>query len=253
MDPRALFAELRTRVMAEVDYRQEADAQDAFAEALRDDPDFLVPAVVHRSDKVLVSEWVDGTPLAQITRTGDAATRDRAGVLLTRFLLSSPARVGHLHGDPHPGNFRLGEDGRLVVVDFGSTLPMRSGWPARLGGLLVAGRDRDVRALRDVATATGLVTADEVSAPALLELLDPFLEPLRTDSFTFDRAWLRSTTTRVSDPRSSAARVQRRLHMPARHLLVQRVAVGTAGVLCLLGATVPVRSEVATWVPGFAG
>jgi hypothetical protein len=140
-----------------------------------------------------------------------------------------------------------------VVVDFGSSLPMPSGWPARLGGLLQAGRDRDAQALLEVATATGVVASDDVSAPALLDLVDPMLEPLRRDSFTFSRGWLRSMTTRVSDPRSSAARAQRRLHLPARHLLVQRVAVGTAGVLCLLGATVPVQDEAATWVPGLQG
>ena len=46
LDARGLFAELRARVMAEVDYRQEAAAQTAFADAFRDDPDFLVPGVV---------------------------------------------------------------------------------------------------------------------------------------------------------------------------------------------------------------
>jgi hypothetical protein len=40
--------------------------------------------------------------------------------------------------------------------------------------------------------------------------------------------------------------------MPVRQLLVQRVATGTAGVLCSLGATVPVRAEVAAWVTGMA-
>lgn len=249
IDPRALFSELRARVMAEVDYRQEAEAQAAFASALRDDPDFVVPAVVEVTDRVLVSEWVDGTPLSQVARAGERVDRDRAGLLLTRFLLSSPTRVGRLHGDPHPGNFRLHADGRLVVVDYGSTLPMATGWPPRVAGLLLAGRDRDARRLMDVAIAAGLVVNDAVTPQGLLELIDPMLEPLRIEAFTFTRDWMRSLTTRMSDPRSAAARSQRRLHMPARHLLVQRVAVGTAGVLCLLGATVPVRREAAVWLP----
>ena len=249
LDARGLFAELRARMMAEVDYRQEAGAQSTFSEVFRDDVDFVVPAVVAVTDRVLVSEWVDGTPLAHVARHGDQQQRDKAALLLTRFLLSSPARAGRLHGDPHPGNFRLLKDDRLAVVDFGSTLPMPRGWPPRLGRLLRAGRDRDAAALFDVATATRLVQDDRVTPQALLDLLDPLLEPLRDDEFTFSRSWLRAQTTRFSDPRSSVSRTQRRLRAPVRHLLVQRVAAGTTGVLCLLGATVRVADEAATWLP----
>ena len=250
LDARGLFAELRARVMAEVDYRQEAAAQADFAQAFRGDDDFLIPPVVAFTDRVLVSEWVDGTPVAQVARRGSTAQRERVALLLTRFLLSSPVRAGRLHGDPHPGNFRLLDDGRLGVLDFGSSLPMTDGWPPRLTELLRAGRDQDAAALLDVATATGMVRSGEVAPQALLDLVDPLLAPLRVDEFTFSRAWLRAETTRFSDPRSSVSRTQRKLRMPVRHLLVQRVAAGTAGVLCLLGAPVAVRDEVAAWLPG---
>jgi predicted unusual protein kinase regulating ubiquinone biosynthesis (AarF/ABC1/UbiB family) len=249
LEARALFAELRARLMAEVDYGQEAAAQTAFAKVFRDDSDFVVPTVVAVTDRVLVSDWLDGTPVAQIARHGHRTQRELVGLLLTRFLLSSPPRVGRLHGDPHPGNFRLLEDGRLGVVDFGSSLPMPHGWPARLAALVRAGRDRDAAALYDLATATGLVQGTEVVTEDLLDLLDPLLEPLRHEAFPFTRSWLRSQTIRFSDPRSSASRTQRKLHVPIRHLLVQRVAAGTTGVLCLLGASVPVRDETAAWLP----
>jgi len=249
LDARGLFAELRTRVMAEVDYRQEATAQSAFAQVLRDDRDFCVPEVVEVADRVLVSVWVAGTPVSQIARSGSQQHRDRVGLLLTRLLLSSPPRVRRLHGDPHPGNFRLLEDGRLAVVDFGSSLPMPDGWSPRLAALVRAGRDRDKAGLFDVATATGLVRDAEVTPEALLDLVDPLLEPLRHETFSFSRPWLRSQTARFSDPRSSASRAQRKLNIPVRNLLVQRVIAGTTGVLCLLGARVPLRHEAAMFLP----
>jgi predicted unusual protein kinase regulating ubiquinone biosynthesis (AarF/ABC1/UbiB family) len=249
LDARNLFDELRARVMAEVDYRQEAAAQTAFAQAFRDDDDFFVPPVVASTDRVLVSEWIDGTPVAQIARRGHAAQREQVALLLTRFLLSSPPRVGRLHGDPHPGNFRLLDDGRLAVVDFGSSLSMPHRWSPRLAALLRAGRDRDESALFDIAVATGLVQGTTVTPEALLDLVDPLLEPLRHDSFAFTRRWLRAQTTRISDPRSSTSRTQRKLRMPVRHLLVQRVVAGTTGVLCQLEAPVPLAGEAARWLP----
>ncbi|MDQ6851744.1 MAG: hypothetical protein M3070_17750, partial [Actinomycetota bacterium] len=58
-----------------------------------------------------------------------------------------------------------------------------------------------------------------------------------------------SQTTRLSDPRSPASRTQRKLNVSVPNLLVQRVTIGTVGVLCLLDATVPLRDEAATWLP----
>jgi predicted unusual protein kinase regulating ubiquinone biosynthesis (AarF/ABC1/UbiB family) len=138
LDARALFAELRARLVDEVDYVLEADAQTAFADAFRDDPDIAVPDVLVVEDRVLVTRWLEGVPLSRVIAQGSAQDRDRCGLLLLlRLLLSSPARAGRLHGDPHPGNFRLLADGRLGVLDFGSTEPgrcwLRCATPTRRG------------------------------------------------------------------------------------------------------------------------
>jgi predicted unusual protein kinase regulating ubiquinone biosynthesis (AarF/ABC1/UbiB family) len=107
MDIKPLIAELRDRVSEELDYGLEAQAQRAHAEEFADDPDVLVPAVVHQCEQVLVTEWIDGIPLSEVITDGTQEQRDRAGQLLARFLFSGPSRTGLLHADPHPGNFRL--------------------------------------------------------------------------------------------------------------------------------------------------
>src|SRR5580693_2442221 len=60
LDAKPLLAELRDRVVEELDYRLEAAAQEAFATAYAGDPDVCVPRVVSVSDHMLVSEWLDG-------------------------------------------------------------------------------------------------------------------------------------------------------------------------------------------------
>ncbi|WP_448638633.1 ABC1 kinase family protein [Geodermatophilus sp. URMC 63] len=253
LDARQLIAELRDRLVEEVDYAQEADAQTAFVDAYRDDPDIAVPDVLAAEDRVLVTRWVDGTPLSRVIAKGTQDDRDRAGLLLVRLLASSPERARRLHGDPHPGNFRLLPDGRLAVLDFGATEALPSGWPTRLGPLLAAGRDGDAAALHRIAASAGLLKPDQVTEEALLALLDPYLRPLRSPAFAFTRAWVQEQTRLASDPFSAAARTQRRLTIPPRHLLLQRVAAGLAGVLCSLGASVPVDGEVRRWLPGYDG
>ena len=251
LDARQLLTELRQRILEEVDYVLEAEAQMAFVEAYRDDPDVLVPDVLAVEDRVLVTRWVDGTPLSRVIAEGAQGDRDRAGEVLVRLLASSPVRARRLHGDPHPGNFRLLADGRLGVLDFGATEPMPHGWPTRLGPLLAAGRHGDAGALHRTAADARLLEPAKVSATDLAELLAPYLEPLRSPSYRFTRQWLQEQTRRASDPLGAAARTQRRLTIPPRHLLLQRVASGLVGVLCSLGATVAVHDEVRRWLPGY--
>jgi predicted unusual protein kinase regulating ubiquinone biosynthesis (AarF/ABC1/UbiB family) len=250
LDARALFDELRARLVDEVDYVLEADAQTAFADAFRDDPDIAVPDVLVVEDRVLVTRWLEGVPLSRVIADGSTKDRDRCGLLLLRLLLSSPARAGRLHADPHPGNFRLLPDGRLGVLDFGSTELLPAGWPAGVGPLLASLRDADAPRVHALTVQAGLV-GDRVRADALLDLLGPYGEPLRVPVFAFERSWLQVQSRRASDPRRAAARTQRQLRIPPRHLLLQRVAAGLAGVLCLLGARVAVDAEVRRWVPGY--
>ena len=117
LDVKPLLAELRSRVLEELDYTLEADAQRAFASAYTDDADIAVPRVVASAPKAMVSEWLDGLPLSRVIATGTGPERDQAGSLLALLHYSAPARAGLLHADPHPGNFRLLADGRLGVFE----------------------------------------------------------------------------------------------------------------------------------------
>src|SRR5260370_1502394 len=113
LDVKPLLDELRRRVAEELDYRLEAASQEAFADAYADDADFLVPHVIAATDRVLVSEGMDGTPLSKIIAHRSSEGRNRAGILIVKFLFSGPSRVGLLHADPHPRHFPLLAQRRL--------------------------------------------------------------------------------------------------------------------------------------------
>ena len=131
-----LLAELAKRMDEELDYRTEADNQRRFAKAFHGDDQVFVPKVVASAPKVIVSEWVSGTPYSKIITSGGAEQRNEAGRLLAEFHYSSPARVRLLHSDPHPGNFMLLDDGRLCVIDFGAVANLPDGAPRALGVMM---------------------------------------------------------------------------------------------------------------------
>jgi predicted unusual protein kinase regulating ubiquinone biosynthesis (AarF/ABC1/UbiB family) len=251
LDVKPLLDELRARVAEELDYRQEAAAQNAFATAFDGDPDFLVPRAIEATDRVLISEWMDGTPLSRIISDGTAAQRDRAGLLLVRMLFSSPARVGLLHADPHPGNFRLMDDGRLGVLDFGAVDRLPQGLPPLFGRLLyLVHTDGDIASAEAELREHGFLRPDvHVDMEALRGFLAPLADPSKHDTFTFSREWMREEAVRVTDLR--AANVGRQLNLPPSYILIHRVSTAGIGVLCQLEASGEFRAEVLRWIPGY--
>ncbi|WP_431680342.1 ABC1 kinase family protein [Kitasatospora sp. KL5] len=259
MDMKPLIAELRARVAEELDYGLEAQAQRAHAEEFADDPDIAVPGVVDRAGQVLVTEWMDGIPLARVIASGSAAERDRAGQLLARFLFAGPTRTGLLHADPHPGNFRLLGDGpagerRLGVLDFGTVDRLPGGLPEPIGTALRLALEGEAGAVYDMLRQEGFVRPTITLDPdAVLDYLVPIIEPTRVEEFTFTRDWMRAQAARIADPRSPAYNLGKQLNLPPSYLLIHRVTLSTIGVLCQLGAKVRLREELAAWLPGFAG
>ncbi|MFF8030119.1 MULTISPECIES: ABC1 kinase family protein [unclassified Streptomyces] len=259
MDVKPLITELRDRVSEELDYGLEAQAQQAHADEFAGDPDVVVPHVVHQTDQVLITEWIDGIPLSEIISEGTGEQRDRAGQLLARFLFSGPARTGLLHADPHPGNFRLlpgGPDGeddwRLGVLDFGTVDRLPGGLPEPIGEALRMTLDGEAEAVYEKLCAEGFVKESmELDPEAVLDYLLPIIEPARVDEFTFTRGWIRSQAARIADPRSPASQLAKRLNLPPAYLLIHRVTLSTIGVLCQLNATVRLREELEEWLPAF--
>jgi predicted unusual protein kinase regulating ubiquinone biosynthesis (AarF/ABC1/UbiB family) len=252
LDVKPLLEELRARVAEELDYELEAAAQQAFADAYRGDPDISVPNVVAGTRHVLVSDWMSGTPLARIIADGTQEQRNRAGILLTRFLFSGPARAGLLHADPHPGNFRLRDDGRLGVLDFGAVDRLPGGLPPFLGRLLriMHEDDPDIGAVENELRANGFLKEGmRVDLDALRAFLAPLAEPSKVECFRFTREWMRGEAARVTD--LSASNISRKFNVPPSFVLIHRVSTSGIGVLCQLECEGAFRAEVLRWVPGY--
>ena len=254
LEIKPLLAELKDRLDNELDYFAEAAAQTTFRQAYTDDPDFYIPEVVTQSEHVLVSEWLDGTPLSQLIDNGvEEEERNRVGLLYLRFLLSGPTRSGLVHIDPHPGNFLVLEDGRLGVLDFGGASRVSEDFLRTFGTLAriatTGSGDDLMRAYRE----HGFLR-DDVDPEELVAMVAPVVAPAIGETFRYSREWLRAETARglgfVSDLRPTSP--MRQLNAPPEYLPFSRTLALAGGVLCQLEVEIPVRAEVSRWIPGFA-
>jgi predicted unusual protein kinase regulating ubiquinone biosynthesis (AarF/ABC1/UbiB family) len=252
LDVKPILDELRARVAEELDYTLEAEAQSQFAAAFADDPVFAVPKVVAFTQKLLVSEWLDGIPLSRLIADGTQPDRDLGARRYLEFLLAGPARAGLLHADPHPGNFRLLDDGRFGILDYGAVKRLPDGMPPEIGRLLTRALADDAEGVVAGLREEGFIKASiQIDAEGLLGYLSPFLEPARHTTWRFSRAWMRQLFSHINDVRRPQWSIGLKLNLPPEYALIHRVWLGGVGVLCQIEGEVPVLEVLAEWLPYF--
>ena len=257
-DIRALLKELQDRMIEELDYSAEADSQRAFARALADDPNVRVPKVIASAPKVIISEWLPGRPLSEFAHRPAAddeeqKLRDWMAETVMELHFSSPARVGLLHSDPHHGNFRLLDDGRLGMIDYGAVTRLPDGIPRPLGRILRLAADQRAEEMMELLRAEGFIgLEDRVTAEDVLRYIGALANPLREETFHYNREFMKNEGARVALPGGADFHVGQAMNLPPQYLMFIRVVVGWMSMLAQIDCWAPSRRIVEEWVPGFA-
>jgi ubiquinone biosynthesis protein len=122
--PVSAVAMLEDSMNLELDLRMEASALSEIGQNAKDDPGFRVPEVdwARSSKRVLTTEWIDGTPMADVPalRAKGFALNALADTVIQSFLRHA-IRDGFFHADMHQGNLIVDDLGTLVALDFGIT------------------------------------------------------------------------------------------------------------------------------------
>ncbi|HZD67396.1 MAG TPA: AarF/UbiB family protein [Actinomycetes bacterium] len=169
-------------VNSELDFTAEARNLAAVHTAIQAHARFLVPRPVPdlTRRRVLVMDWVDGSPLADAAAALTAEDRRQLARALLRCFLDQILIVGTFHADPHPGNLYLTGDHRIALLDCGSVGRLDRRQRSALQAVLVAIAAQDAAQLRDglrrITTATGTVDG-ALLEQALGNLLSHHLVP----------------------------------------------------------------------------
>lgn len=253
-DVQGVVDELIERTEMELDYRLEADNQRAFAKVYAGHPRFLVPHVVASAPKVVIQEWIEGIPMAEIIRHGTAEQRDVLGTRLLEFTFDAPRRLEMIHGDAHPGNFMLMPDGRMGVIDFGAVAPLPGGFPPELGMTIRLARERNYDLVLPTMEKAGLIQeGHQVSVRDIDDMLRQYVEPIQVEVFHYTRRWLQKMAGRQLDRSVAQIRTARQLDLPPKLAMPMRVIASVTAILCQLDAHVPTRRLSEELVPGFVG
>ena len=118
----ALMKEARDSIVRESDYTIEANNLVRFRSHFAGWAHIRIPEPIMEWSRpgLLVMEYIDGVPFDEGVNALDAeADRARLARQFVEVFVHMFHELNELHSDPHPGNFLLDSDGKIVLLDFG--------------------------------------------------------------------------------------------------------------------------------------
>ena len=135
-------------MLKELDYRNEARNIERFRSTYKFRKDFYIPKVYREfsTDKILIMEYVSGckiTDMDQLIKWGiDPKVIVEKGM---DIYLTMIFEFGYFHGDPHPGNILVREDGTIIILDFGMIGQLMKKDKYAFAGIFIAMARNDAR------------------------------------------------------------------------------------------------------------
>lgn len=121
-DPTGIVAEFSKSILKEIDFRKECLNASVFRENFKDIEHIIIPKVYREftTEKILIMERIRGERIDNTEYLVDKhinVERLLENLIYAYFL--QIFKHGFFHGDPHPGNILVTEDGKVAFVDFG--------------------------------------------------------------------------------------------------------------------------------------
>lgn len=159
-DPVGLVEEFADSIVKELDFRLEGNNSERFAEQFRDDPAVHVPEIFWdcSTRRVLTQARSAGRRPAP-GHPVDPHERRRLAETLARLFLAQLFEHGFFHGDPHPGNVFITDDGRVCFHDFGIVGRLSPRDQEHLRRLVLAIVTRDAEVLAELYFEMGIAAA----------------------------------------------------------------------------------------------
>jgi predicted unusual protein kinase regulating ubiquinone biosynthesis (AarF/ABC1/UbiB family) len=237
-DVDGLLAELKERVLEEIDYRREAANQALFADYYHGHPTITVPRVISElsTRRLVTSELAVGDRFAGI-QDWPQHERDQAGETIYRFVFRSLYDLHAFNGDPHPGNYLFHGGGRVTFLDFGLVKHFTEGELDPLVNMVrsLAVRNDPEEFRRNMEIAGFLVPGAPLTTDQVVEHLAVFYELVRvSEPRTITPDYASAVVRRFFDVRSPVAGY---VSIPRSYVILQRINLGLFAVLGEMAAT----------------
>lgn len=175
---RAILGEFARRIGDELDFRKEGEYAERIRSNFAFNPKVAVPIVFAEMTRrrALVLEYMPGTridALAPLIASGKVDTGYLVRTVMELYVQMMLVD-GFFHADPHPGNLLWGDDGRVVLLDFGLVVDVPRSTRLALVRTVFAAIKKDANAVVDGFYALGVVQ-EGVDRHVIVRLVETLL------------------------------------------------------------------------------
>jgi predicted unusual protein kinase regulating ubiquinone biosynthesis (AarF/ABC1/UbiB family) len=122
------FKEIEDKLIEETNYILEIEQSKEISESCAHIPNLLFPNYHHElsTERIITMDWMSGIHISEfVAQNKDQGKFNQIGQALWDFYMYQIHHLRKVHADPHPGNFLVSEDNKLIVLDFGcmKTIP----------------------------------------------------------------------------------------------------------------------------------
>jgi predicted unusual protein kinase regulating ubiquinone biosynthesis (AarF/ABC1/UbiB family) len=265
-----IYAEIQKMVLAELDYRQEAEAIATIATNFAGRTDVLMPRVIGACStaRVLTTQWMDGVKVNdQAAIAASGIDRLKAAQLCIEAYCKQIFVDGVYHADPHPGNLLLvprrseGEGPALVFLDFGATARISPAMRKGIVSFLQGAVTRDVGRIAMSMKEMGFISrhADhEVFDRVIEHFYERFRSQMRFQNFSTGSLSsgldLRGQIATLLDLRQldvSLSDLRDAFHVPKEWVLLERTLLLLLGVCTSLAPELNPAEVIQPYVDRF--
>lgn len=146
LNPVGVVQEFADTIRLELDFNNEAISAERFAKEFDSDPTIFVPQVYreHSSEKVLTMTFMSGLPVDDTEQLVAAGVDPiKLSENMTILIYKQIFELGFFHGDPHPGNMTVLDDGVIGLYDYGMMGTFSPPFRSSIAHMIAALADKD--------------------------------------------------------------------------------------------------------------
>lgn len=233
-NPTQVVEEFAKSITRELDFRREAKNAFIFRENFKNVSDVIIP-YVHKeftTEKIIVLEKIEGFRIDNLNllKEKNINLENLVNTVINMYF-KQIFEDGFFHGDPHPGNILVTEDGRVALVDFGIVGKVDEEFQEAFANIALAIINQDIESLISEYLKLGIIP-EEIDREKLTKELKEDLEDILFPIYSY-----RFEEFRISEFLESIIKtaLKHRLRLLPELFLIDKVLImleGLAKELC---------------------
>ncbi len=249
-----IYSELEERLIEEVDYIKEAKHMNYYKNIFLNNKLVRVPETISSlsTSKLLTMTWLEGKPLNNFYKSNEN-TKNNIALNLFHAWYVPFYKYGIIHGDPHPGNYTISDDGKILnLLDYGCIRIFKGDFVEAVIKLYIALKNNNNN-----------LAAEAYKSWGFTRLNNDLIETLNIWALYLYGPLLENKVRKIQNHNTSSygkellGEVRRKLKKfggikpPKEFVLVDRAAIGLGSVFMHLNSEINWHQEFEKLIKGF--